>query len=166
MRVKEARMSGTWLMLDIDHDDIAEARKFVYGFKAGNYTVKRVKVKRSLNANALCWKLCQEIGDAIGEPALYVYKRAISEGNVFAYMEMPSGAVERFTRDWSSRGDGWVVQVIDTYGHRTSLRAYYGSSTYDTKEMSDLIDRLLQDADALGIDCLSERERSLLEDIG
>jgi len=31
---------------------------------------------------------------------------------------------------------------------------YYGSSTYDTKQMSALIDSLVQDAQALGIETL------------
>jgi hypothetical protein len=39
---------------------------------------------------------------------------------------------------------------------------YYGSSVYDTKQMSDLIDHLIQDCKALDIDAMSERERSLL----
>lgn len=162
MEITEARMSGTWLMLNIKQDDLNDARRFCYNFKPGNHEVKQVKVKRSLNANALMWKLCGEIGKAINQPATYVYQRAVKEGNVFTTIELPSDAVERFVKDWRSRGQGWVVQIIDGYGGRTTLNAYYGSSTYNVHEMSDLIDRLMQDAEALGIDCLSERERSLI----
>lgn len=165
MRVKEARMSGTWLMLDIEHDDLPDARRFVYGFKTGNYVIKKVAVKRSLNANALCWKLCSAIGAAVGDSAVNVYRRAIKEGSVCTYVVLPAEAVQRFVQDWTSRGEGWVVQVVNDYGDKTELLAYYGSSTYTSKEMSVLIDRLLQDADSLGLDVLSEQERSLLEDL-
>lgn len=40
--------------------------------------------------------------------------------------------------------------------------AYEGSSQYDTLQMSRFIDHLIQDAEALGIDTLSDREKSLL----
>ena len=43
--------------------------------------------------------------------------------------------------------------------------AYYGSSVYDTAQMTKVINILLQDAKDLGLEILSERERSLLNDI-
>lgn len=48
-------------------------------------------------------------------------------------------------------------------GYR-NLRAYYGSSTYDTRQMAMLIENLVQDCQALGIETRPEEEiRSLLE---
>lgn len=165
MKIVSAEMSGNFLMLRPEHDSIGEARRFVYGFKPGNYVIRKMAVKRSLNANALMWHLCQEIGSAIGESAMFVYRRAIKEGNSFYYVAIPDESVERFVGDWVNNGDGWIVQVLDSDEGKTHILAYYGTSRYNTKEMSELIDRLLQDADALGIDCLDERERSLLRDI-
>ena len=42
-------------------------------------------------------------------------------------------------------------------GYR-NLRAYYGSSTYDTRQMAQLIDNLVQDCRALDIEVKSEEE--------
>lgn len=39
-------------------------------------------------------------------------------------------------------------------GYR-NLRAYYGSSTYDTRQMSALIDHIVQDCKQLGIETLT-----------
>ena len=44
------------------------------------------------------------------------------------------------------------------------LRAYYGSSTYNRKQMAALIDLVVQDCKQLGIETLTERELSLLCD--
>lgn len=165
MKVRSAEMSGNFLMLGIDDEGIGEARRFVYHFKPGEHEIKKSVRKRSLDANALMWHLCREIGNAIGETAVYVYRRAIREGNVCDYLEIDSDKVESFCERWAKNGKGWTVQIVDCYGEKTQLLAYYGSSVYSTGEMSDLIDRLLQDADALGIDCLTERERSLLQDV-
>ena len=46
-------------------------------------------------------------------------------------------------------------------GYR-NLRCYYGSSTYDTKQMSQLIDNLVQDCKALGIETLTPDKLALL----
>ena len=47
-------------------------------------------------------------------------------------------------------------------GDRLTLRCYKGSSTYDTKQMARLIDYLIDEAKGLGINTMSEREKSLL----
>jgi len=47
----------------------------------------------------------------------------------------------------------------------TNLYIYYGSSDFDTRQMAMLIDGLIQDARALGIETRPEEEiRSLLEE--
>ena len=49
---------------------------------------------------------------------------------------------------------GWQVQRIYDDGEYMSVNLIYGSSAYDTAQMSRLIDQLIQDAKALGIETL------------
>lgn len=49
-------------------------------------------------------------------------------------------------------------------GCRVVIRAYYGSSVYDTKRMSRILDAVIQDAKEMGIETLGERELSLLKE--
>lgn len=44
------------------------------------------------------------------------------------------------------------------------MRAYNGSSSYDTKQMSRLIDYVVQDAKSLDIETMTDRELSLLKE--
>lgn len=44
------------------------------------------------------------------------------------------------------------------------VRAYYGSSRYNTKQMSRLIDSLMEDCEAVGIVTISEKDKGLLLD--
>ncbi len=44
----------------------------------------------------------------------------------------------------------------------THYKVYKGSSEYDTREMSILLDGIIDEAKALDIDVISEREKSLL----
>ena len=48
-------------------------------------------------------------------------------------------------------------------GYR-NLRAYYGSSTYDTRQMSVLIDNLVQDCKALDIETMTPDKLALLKE--
>ena len=163
MKVEAARLEGRELILTLSAP--AEARKTVYRFKAGNYELKREQQKRSLDANAYCWALCTQIASAVGIEKEEVYRRAIMEGNECVMSVIPAEDLEQFKRSWESRGIGWRVQIVDDAGAGTvTLYAYYGSSVYDTAAMSRLIDSLVQEARALDIETLSERELSLLKE--
>lgn len=162
MQVSDARYEGFKLILSTVSPD---ARKFVYQFKPGDYEISKSKKRRSLDANGYCWALCTQIAAAVGITKDDVYRRAISEGNQYASVTLLPDAVEAFKRAWASRGIGWIAEVIDDAPDGNKLLfAYYGSSAYDTRQMAELIDRLVQDAKALDIETLSERELSLLKD--
>ena len=94
-----------------------------------------------------------------------VYQRAIQEGDQYMMCCVTDEDYDTFVRAWSSRGIGWRVQIVDDAGLGSkTVFAYYGSSIYDTKAMSRLIDSLVQEAKALDIETRPEEEvRSLLE---
>lgn len=161
MRIETARYEGGELILKTSDP---AARQLVYNFKAGNYELKKKPKRRSLNANAFCWELCNRIGGAVGVPKEDVYRRSIREVGFYTPVPIKAEAVEDFQRIWKAHGVGWFADVIDDSkieGYKL-LFAYHGSSTYDTAQMARLIDNLVQDAQSLGIETLSERERSLL----
>lgn len=169
MRIEDCKMEGNRLVLTLHRDGMVDARRFLIHFKPGEYTLTKAKKKRSLDANAKMWALCRDIGAAIGEPALNVYRRALQEGNVFDTIAVKSYTYQRFNSAWEAKGDGWFCVVADDNYLRDYIlvRAYYGSSTFTVQEMSDLIDRLIQDAKSIGLETMSEREKSLLlEDWG
>ena len=162
MRIEAARFEGGELILKTGSPD---AKRFVYQFKAGDYELKKASTKRSLDANAYCWVLCSKIASAVGISKEEVYQRAIQEGDQYLMCCLTDEDYDSFVRAWTSRGIGWRVQIVDDVGLGTkTVFAYYGSSVYDTRAMSRLIDSLVQEAKALGIETMPEEEvRSLLE---
>lgn len=160
MTITEAKYANGWLMLATR--DFAKARQLVYRFKQGDYELVRAKAKRSLNANAYCWHLCQQIAGAVGLTKEEVYKEAVRNVGPFAQLVMPADAAEDFVRRWRSNGTGWIAELVDGAPDGVLIHAYYGSSTYDAREMARLLDFLVQDAKAMDIETLSERELSLL----
>lgn len=142
-----------------------EARKFAYRFKPGEYEIVKTTRKRSLDANAYCWVLCSLIAQAVGISKEKVYQDAIAEGDQYLMCSVTDEDYPSFVRAWQSRGIGWRVQTVDDAGMGVkTVFAYYGSSVYDTKAMTRLIDILIQQARNLGLETMPEEElRSLLE---
>jgi hypothetical protein len=96
-----------------------------------------------------------------------VYRQQIvGVGDNFTPMCVREKDVNRFVSSWERNGLGWIVQdlgVSQVPGCR-NLAAYHGSSTYDTWQMSQLIDNIVQDCKALGIETLTPDKLALLKE--
>lgn len=114
--------------------------------------VKKYRKKRSINANSLCWKLCQLIGEKMDLPKEEVYRKAIREVGCWDEVDVADYAATALMERWKRQGTGWVTEDMGpgAPGMRT-IFLYYGSSTYNTQEMSRLIDYLVDDAKQLEI---------------
>lgn len=161
LQIDDARREGDTLVLKTK-----DAARFLYQFKPGTYIVDKARKKRSLDANNYLWVLIGKVAAAVGIPSDEVYRNAIREAGEFTPLPIRADAVDDFSRKWSQGGTGWFVDILDDSklpGYKL-VRAFYGSSTYDTKQMSRLIDNVVQDAKALGIETMTERELSLLKE--
>ena len=122
--------------------------------------VGRKRKKRSLDMNDYCWVLCTKIAEKLQDGKVMVtkeevYRKHIAAVGVYEAHAVQEDAVERFTEAWAKNGIGWLTQVVDSKLPGTKkVFIYYGSSTYNTQEMSRLIESIIQDCMALGIETL------------
>lgn len=122
--------------------------------------IKKHRNKRSLNANNYAWQLIGKIAEKINADPVEVYRKFIREAGVLKVLEISENALPVFDRAWSDHGIGWIVEVLDysrTEGMKL-VRAFYGSSTYDSKQMSRYIDNVVQEAKTLGIETMTPAE--------
>lgn len=121
--------------------------------------------KRSLNANAYMWQLCDKIAQKVGSSKLEVYRSYVLEQGVFEAMEINEAAVQMFTEVWGARGDGWLVEIMDVTEREgfVLLHAYKGTSTYDKQQMARLIDQVVTDAQELEIETRTPAEIELMK---
>ena len=164
---REIKLESGWLMVKPVQEDKGKAMAIVRKHKDKLYDleVKEHRKKRSLDANAYAWVLINKLADVMRIPPTEVYRQAIQDisGNN-EILPIKEEAVEQFKQAWSHHGLGWICKDMGKSklpGYR-NLMVYYGSSVYNTKQMSDLIENLVQDCKALDIDVMTERERSLL----
>lgn len=126
--------------------------------------LKRFRKHRSKNANDMCWAMCEQLASAIGSTKDEVYRDAISKVGVYKDFHLPPDEAKTFCAAWEQLGTGWLTEQVDDDGPLLVIRAYYGSSRYNTKQMSRLIDSLMQDCEAVGVCTMSEKYKALLLD--
>lgn len=117
---------------------------------------------RSLNANAYMWVLCDQIAEIIQSTKEEVYRQAVMNVGVFAPICVKEVAYSHTKRVWESRGVGYILQDVARRSGWVLCNAYIGSSEYSSKEMSRLINELAQEAENVGIDTISSKEREEL----
>lgn len=122
--------------------------------------IKPFKAKRSLDSNAYAWVLIDKLSARLNISSTEIYRNAIRNiGGVSDIVCCQNFAVEDFCRRWEKRGKGWQTETIDSkVDGCTNIICYYGSSEYDTEQMSRLIDNIVQDCKAVGIETMTPAE--------
>lgn len=118
--------------------------------------VKKWRKGRSLDANAYAWVLIDKLACALGLTKREVYRAAIREiGGVSETVCVPDRAVDRLCEGWEKKGWGWQAERCKSkLVGCTNVILYFGSSTYDSRQMSALIDQLITECKAFGIETL------------
>lgn len=154
------------LMLDIK--DLEEIEKLSLLEKI-TITIKKFFKKRSLDANNYCWVLCDKIAKELCKDGTIitkekVYQDAVLQIGTFEAMIVEEKSYDKFKRIWEKQGLGFLIQEVSRKDKCVKVHCYYGSSTYDSKEMSLLIELLVELAKSLRIETKTQAEiNSLLE---
>lgn len=123
-----------------------------------NEEVYTKKKKRSKNANSYFWELLQQLCEMENLDLIQEYRKRVKELGICKQWEIDTINVPTFEKLWQDRGIAWFTEKVDEIGIKTRLNAYYGSSSYNSKQMSRLIDNLVQDCKQIGIQTLDEIE--------
>lgn len=154
---------GEWQITFSTREDFSQAYE---GLKESpvNVEIKKASAKRSRDANAFAWVLIDKIAEKMHLGKSEVYRSAIREiGGVSETVCVRDKAVDRLRSGWSKNGIGWQTETMPSkLPGCTNVVLYYGSSTYDTAQMSRLIDLLIQEAEQLGIPTLRDEADELI----
>lgn len=127
--------------------------------------VKPFQKRRSLSQNAYMWTLIGELSQKMNISKEQVYRNFIKDYGIFEVLPIKEEAVDRFIFGWNSRGLGWVCEVLrdsKINGFKTVI-AYYGSSSYKSDEMKNLLDAIIYECKELGISTMTMAEIMLLQ---
>lgn len=148
------------LLVDTNNKDIVEQLK-----NENKLTIelKKWRQKRSLDANSYCWVLCDKIAKELCKDGTIVtkedvYKDAILQIGSFEPFIVQEKTYSKFKRIWEKQGLGFLVQEVSKKDKCIKVNCYYGSSTYNTKEMSLLIECIVELAKTLNIETKPQSE--------
>ena len=123
--------------------------------------IKKFREKRSLDANAYCWVLLGKLADAAGIPVFEMYRECIRDiGGNYEIVPIRNDAVDTWMKNWQEHGIGWISESMGESklkGYTNTIN-YYGSSTYDTRQMARLIDRVIEECKTYNIETMTPQE--------
>ncbi len=122
--------------------------------------IKKYRKRRSLDANAYAWVLIDKLANKLNLTKVEVYRELIRNiGGVSQTVCVKTEAVEALCSGWKHNGLGWFVETFPSkLPGCTNVILYYGSSCYDTRQMGNLIDLLVEDCKAQGIETATPDE--------
>lgn len=126
--------------------------------------IKEHRNRRSLDANAYCWVLCDKLAQHTRLPKTEIYRRAIKEiGGVSDTVCVKEVAADKLCKTWEANGIGWMTERAESkFRGCANITLYYGSSTYDTAQMSRLIDNIIQECKDAEIETMTPMELAQL----
>ena len=117
----------------------------------------KYKEKRSLDANAYAWVLMTKIADVVNSSKEEIYEDMLQKyGSLYEDEDGYITITVKKTVDMTKIDGHW--KFIKDNGKFSSYLMIKGSSEYDTAEMSRFIDRIVEEATALGIETATPDE--------
>lgn len=110
---------------------------------------KKYRKKRSLEANALLWACLGEIAAALRADKWEVYLLMLKRYGKYTYICVKPNMVEAVKSYWRECEDIGPIKIGGKDAEQ--LLCYFGSSTYNTKEMSVLLDGVISEMKEMGL---------------
>lgn len=105
--------------------------------------------KRSLNANALLWNCLGKIANSINADKWDVYLQMLKRYGKYTYICVKPNVVDSVKKQWR---ECEVLGDIEINGQKAiQMLCYFGSSTYDSKEFSILLNGVISEMEEMGL---------------
>ena len=159
--------AGEWLMISVKDGQAKELCEKLLKDKKYDLTVKQHRKHRSLDANAYAWTLIDKLSAALHKKKSEIYREAIKNiGGVSESFCLPTAAAVRLAESWDDGSHLGRQAIIEDaiFEGCSNLTLFFGSSEYDTKQMSALIDSIIEDCKAVGIETLPPEKLAILKE--
>lgn len=160
---KQINIFGKLLQIPLPENVLTDAETLLQAIKDGKEVTVEVKLKRrhrSLDANAA---LCAMLGDmaaVLHTSKDELYLQMLERYGVFTHVIVKPNVVERVKAEWRTVRVLGEVTVNGQTG--IQLQCYFGSSTYNSKEFSVLLDGVISEAKEIGVEYISEADKALM----
>lgn len=119
------------------------------------------KKKRSLDSNAYAWVLIGKLAEKLRTSTIAIYREIIRDMDTYTIVPIKTDYIEKWGQIWSSKGIGWITEDIgecrNTKGYH-NIKCHYGTSVFNTFEMTRFIDLLIVECKEQGIETMTPNE--------
>ena len=160
--------AGTWLCMKTSRPLAEQACEEAKDGKRYTVKITQERQKRSLDSNAYAWVLIGKLAEKLNLTPDEVYRQYVPDvaGN-YTIVPVRDDMVEHWDRIWCSGHLGRMTKDMgpcrNLKGYR-NIMSYLGSSDYDIKQMSRLIELIVADCKAQGIETLSEEKLAFMNE--
>lgn len=144
--------TGKWtISFEIDESPNDEMNNLA-AFEFLDIKVDKHREIRSVNANKLMWACIGQIAAETRIDKWDIYKQMLRRYGKFVYLGIPREAVEDLKKAWRECEE---IGVMDD--GKVEMLCYFGSSTYNSKDFSVLLDGIIDEMKEMGL-ALPRRE--------
>lgn len=121
----------------------------------------RFREKRSLDANALLWVCLGKMADALRADKWDIYLQMLKRYGKYTHICVKPHVVEAVKAQWRECEE---IGEVNINGQKAvQMLCYFGSSTYDTKEFSRLLEGVISEMQEMGLEtpASAEMQRAL-----
>lgn len=133
-------------------------------------SLSRYRKKRSLDANAFLWKCLGDMAAVLGVTAMDMYLDSLERYGKFIFIQTVESGYKELKRVWRH------TKIVDDFigvnpitGEKEKyleVLCYFGSSTYDSKEFSVLLNGVIEDMAELGLERpTDEHLKAIIEEV-
>lgn len=160
---------GFWLRIRLPLDQVKQTMNWLAAMEpTKTYAVelKQHRERRSLDANAYCWVLIGKLAEKLNQGRDNVYRALVRDiGGNYDTVCVKAEAVESLCSGWERHGLGWITERFPSKLEGCiNVNLYYGSSVYDTSQMSRLIDAIIAECKENGIETATPLELERLKE--
>ena len=123
--------------------------------------VKKYRSKRSLNANGLLWHCLGEIATSMNPPVdkWEIYLQMLKRYGKYTYICIKPSAVDVMKAQWR---ESEVIGEVKINGQTAvQMLCYFGSSLYNTKEFSVLLEGVISEMKEMGLEPPTSKEMQM-----
>ena len=147
LNISKDLLTGKWNITLQVNEKPTEAMQKLMESNLLTIVFKIFRKKRSLDANGLFWHCVGELAKSQNPPLSKweMYLRVLKDYGYYTTIKVRKDALEMTKRQWRE------TEVVAEYEDEVDLLCYFGSSTYDTKEFSVLLDGVIADMKDAGL---------------
>lgn len=132
----------------------AEEADILGQLKEGEYyevSIVKKSGKKTLLQNGYAWELMREIANFAKISPTRYYKQEVEQSTNYIVTRVRNEEFDELKRTWELNGLGWICKLLVSDDSWTEAICYYGMSAWSKEQTSMFIDKLVQDAKALGL---------------